>query len=137
MPSGQTKYTTSLRCLLGIGRCMIAAGLIALALTVLSWRWLSDNKQRLAPAGLVLLALTVIFWTWLAVFRRRAAVAATLLVAIVAITAGTTLGVDEPYLKAFPGDGSAGVYDDYGRLLLEISPGNDRNVQNRIRGEPR
>ena len=123
MPFSQTPFAAIFRCLYGIKQCIVLAGLLTLALTVVAWKGLAGRKQLLVPVGLISLALTVLLLVRLARYRLRAALAGSLLLALVAVSAGTTLGDGEPYLKAFPGDGSAGVYDDYGRLLLEISPG--------------
>ena len=120
MPTRQTPLAAIFRCLSGIRQCIVLAGLLTLALTVVAWKGLAGRKQLLVPAGLISLALMVLLLVRLARYRLRAALAGSLLLALVAVSAGTTLGDGDPYLKASPGDGSAGVYDDYGRLLLEI-----------------
>ena len=123
MPSSQTPFAAIFRCLSGIKQCIALAGLLTLALTVVAWKGLAGRKHLLVPAGLVSLALTVLILVRLARYRLRAALAGSLLLALVAVSAGTTLGDDDPYLKAFPGDGSTGEYNDQGHLLLEIRPG--------------
>ena len=74
-------------------------------------------------AGLLTLAFTVLLWGWLASYKLRSAIAGSLLVVLIAVSAGTTLGVDEPYLKVSLPAGMAETRDDFGRLRLEIRPG--------------
>ena len=123
MPSSQTPFAAIFRCLSGIKQCIVLAGLLTLALTVVAWKGLTGRKQLLVPAGLISLALMVLLLVRLARYRLRAALAGSLLLALVAVSAGTTLGDGEPYLRAVPGDGSTGEYNDQGHLLLEIRPG--------------